>query len=54
VSQPIEQNWPLIAELRPQLRQHIKTCPQRYRGERWYVLRDESSGRYLRFNTLAY
>lgn len=50
----ISQNWPMIAGLRPQLRQHIRTYPQIYRGERWYVLRDESNGRYLRFNKAAY
>lgn len=54
MSQTTHQNWPLIAGLKPQLRQHIHTCPQIYRGERWYVLRDESNGRYLRFNTEAY
>ena len=50
----MQQNWQQIAELRPQLRKHIHTYPQIYRGERWYVLRDESNGRYLRFNTAAY
>ncbi len=48
------QNWPLIAGLRPQLRRHMRTYPQVYRGERWYVLRDESNGRHLRFNASAY
>lgn len=48
------QNWPLIAKLRPQLRRHVRTYPQVYRGERWYVLRDESNGHHLRFNALAY
>lgn len=50
----MHQNWQLISELRPQLRRHIHTHPQIYRGERWYVLRDESNGRYLRFNSVAY
>jgi putative peptide zinc metalloprotease protein len=48
------QYWPQIAVLRPRLRQHVQTYPQTYRGERWYVLRDESSGRFLRFNSMAY
>ena len=52
--QPQNPNWPLIAQLRPQLRQHISTYPQVYRGERWYTLHDETSGRYLRFNKQAY
>jgi putative peptide zinc metalloprotease protein len=47
-------NWEQIAGLRPQLRQHVQTYPQDYRGERWYVLRDQSSGRHLRFNAIAY
>ncbi len=54
MSDEINQSWSLVAGLRPQLRQHINTYPQIYRGERWYVLRDESSGRYLRFNASAY
>jgi len=48
------QNWPLIAKLRPRLRRHVRTYPQDYRGERWYVLRDESNGHHLRFNASAY
>ncbi len=47
-------NWSQIADLRPQLRQHVRTYPQEYRGERWYVLRDESNGSHLRFNARAY
>jgi putative peptide zinc metalloprotease protein len=48
------QYWPQLAELHPRLRQHVHIYPQTYRGERWYVLRDESSGRFLRFNSMAY
>ncbi|MBV1873970.1 MAG: HlyD family efflux transporter periplasmic adaptor subunit [Gammaproteobacteria bacterium] len=47
-------NWPLIAELKPQLRRHVCIYPQVYRGERWYVLRDQSNGRHLRFSAPAY
>ena len=47
-------NWPLIAKLRPQLRKHARIYPQVYRGERWYILRDESSGRHLRVSASAY
>ena len=47
-------NWPVVAALRPQLRRHVRTYPQRFRGERWYVLRDQSNGRHLRFNATAY
>jgi putative peptide zinc metalloprotease protein len=47
-------NWPLIANLRPQLRQHVHIHPQEYRGAHWYILRDESSGRHLRVSGSAY
>ena len=47
-------NWPVVAQLRPQLRQHVRTYAQIFRGERWYVLHDESNGRHLRFNATAY
>ncbi len=47
-------NWVTVAKLRPQLRQHVRTYPQTYRGQRWYVLLDESNGRNLRFNEQAY
>ncbi len=47
-------NWSQVAGLRPQLRQHVRTYSQQFRGERWYVLRDESNGHHLRFNAVAY
>ncbi len=47
-------NWPMITALTPALRQHIRLYPQVYRGERWYVLHDESTGQHLRFNASAY
>ena len=46
--------WQHVAELRPRLRKHVRLLPQEYRGERWYVLHDESAGRFLRFNASAY
>ncbi len=46
--------WPHIAQLRPKLRAQVKLYPQVYRGERWYVLHDQSSGQYMRFNERAY
>ncbi len=46
--------WPYIAQLRPKLRGHIELYPQVYRKERWYVLHDQSSGQYMRFNQRAY
>ena len=47
-------NWQVVAQLRPQLRQHVRTYPQIFRSQRWYVLHDESNGRHLRFNAAAY
>ncbi len=47
-------HWPQIAGLKPQLRQHICAYPQEFRGRRWYVLRDRSNGRHLRFSAAAY
>ncbi|MCP5020173.1 MAG: peptidase M50, partial [bacterium] len=32
----------------------MRTYPQRFRGERWYVLHDQSNGRNLRFSATAY
>jgi len=46
--------WQYISKLRPKLRAHVQLHPQVYRGERWYVLHDESAGVYLRFNDQAY
>ena len=46
--------WPYIATLRPQLRGHVQVYAQIYRGERWYVMHDQSSEQYMRFNERAY
>ncbi len=54
MSLPQNSNWPLVAEQRLQLRQHVRIHPQEYRGERWYVLHDVSKGRHIRFNASAY
>jgi putative peptide zinc metalloprotease protein len=50
----IQSRWKHVAQLRPRLRRHVRLYPQQYRGDRWYVLQDESSGRYLRVNAAAY
>lgn len=47
-------DWVMISRLQPQLRRHVRIYPQVYRGQRWYVLRDKSDGRHLRFNAAAY
>jgi len=46
--------WTHISQLRPSFRGHIHLYPQVYRDERWYVLHDQSSDVYLRFNEHAY
>jgi len=50
----VQSLWTHIAQLRPSFRGHIHLYPQVYRGKRWYVLHDQSSGVYLRFNEHAY
>ncbi len=46
--------WQHISKLRPKIREHVELYPQVYRGERWYVLHDQSAGQFLRFNEQAY
>ena len=46
--------WRYVADLRPQLRKDVEVLVQDYRGERWYLLHDRASGRFIRFNSAAY
>lgn len=46
--------WHRVSGLRPRLRSHISLHRHIYRGERWYILRDLSSGRHHRFASDAY
>ena len=46
--------WQHVSRLRPSLRKHIRILVQEYRGERWYLLHDQSAGRFSRFNATAY
>ena len=46
--------WNRISDLSPQLRNHIRTHVQVYRGERWFLLLDELSGEHIRLNGRAY
>lgn len=46
--------WYRVADLKPRLRPHVKVLRHHYRGERWYVVQDASTGRFHRFNPLAY
>jgi hypothetical protein len=42
-------HWYRVQQLRPALRNHVRTHRHHYRGERWYVLEDRVSGRQHRF-----
>jgi putative peptide zinc metalloprotease protein len=46
--------WQYVAELRPYIRQHVQILVQDYRGERWYILHDQSGDKFTRFNAAAY
>lgn len=47
-------SWYRIADLHPRLRRQAKVSRHNYRGERWYVLQDLGTGRFLRLNPAAY
>jgi len=49
-----EEFWKQVAGLRPSLRKDVEILAQSYRGERWYLLHDQGSGRFIRFNSTAY
>ena len=46
--------WYRVADLKPALRGHVKIHRHHYRGKRWYVLQDPSSGRFHRFGREGY
>ncbi len=48
------QSWYRVADVRPRLRRQAQIIRQTYRGERWYVLQDQGTGRFLRLNPAAY
>jgi len=43
-----------VSDLRPRLRGGVRVQRQRYRGETWYLLADEASGKQHRINAAAY
>ncbi|NMG48066.1 PqqD family peptide modification chaperone [Azoarcus communis] len=47
-------SWYRIAALRPKLRVQARIVRHLYRGERWHVLQDMGSGRFLRLDPTAY
>ncbi len=47
-------HWYRVASVKLSLRSHVRVYQHVYRGNTWYILRDESSGRHHRFNEAAY
>lgn len=47
-------SWYRVADLKPRIPSHAKIHRHRYRGEPWYVLQDEASGRAHRFTPGSY
>ncbi len=47
-------SWYRVAELKPRLRSHAVVEPRYYRGELWYVLQDQVTGRHFRFTPSAW
>lgn len=47
-------HWYRVANVKLSLRSHIHVSQHKYRGNTWYVLRDDSSGRHNRFNAATY
>ena len=50
----LEALWSRIANHRPRLRDSVRIYRHRYRGRRWYVLRDTATGRWQRLSAEAY
>lgn len=46
--------WQRLANLKPALPRHVHIQPRHYGGELWYVLEDKATGKFHRFNALAY
>ena len=46
--------WYRVADIKPQLRSHVRLTRHTYRGNNWYVLVDPSASRQHRFNRAAY
>src|SRR5262245_59749323 len=50
----LSQSWHRVTELRPRLRGHVQVLRHRYRGQAWYVVQDNISGRHHRFTPAVY
>ncbi len=47
-------NWYRVTKLKPKLREAVTVRRQHWRGQLWYLLSDETSGRQHRINAVAY
>ena len=47
-------HWYRVANVKLSLRSHVRVYQHNYRGQTWYILQDEASGRHHRFNAAAY
>lgn len=47
-------SWYRVASLKPRLRGQARVARHHYRGQRWFVLQDLATGRFLRLNPEAY
>ena len=47
-------DWYRLAQLKPQLRRHVEVHTHHYRGERFYLLQNHSTGQFRRLTTQAY
>ena len=49
-----DESWHRVAPRRIRLRPGVEIFPQRFRGQRWYVVRDALSGKFFRIRPEAY
>ena len=47
-------SWYRIAKLKPRLRAHSEIHRHMYRGEKWFIMQDHSTGKFYRFSPMAY
>jgi len=46
-------SWYRVSDLKPRLRSHAQVHRQKFRGQTWYVLQDQATGRFHRFTPAA-
>ena len=49
-----DESWHRVAPRRIRLRPGVEIFPQRFRGQRWYVVRDALGGKFFRIRQPAY